>query len=209
MTGIGARFGMQCGSGAMIIAIDGPAASGKGTLAKRIADHLGLPCLDTGLLYRAVARDVAARGFRLDDRWAAPRRGPQPRRRQPSAIRGCAAPQAGDAASIVARIPEVRAALLAYQRAFAAPARRRRARRPRHRHRRLPGRRRQDLRHRHARGPRQAPFPRAARPAPRPSPSRHVLADIVRRDERDAAPRQRPHAPCPRRRSCSTPRTWI
>ena len=51
----------------MIIAIDGPAASGKGTLAKRIADHWGLPCLDTGLLYRAVARDVAIRGFRLDD----------------------------------------------------------------------------------------------------------------------------------------------
>jgi cytidylate kinase len=44
----------------MIIAIDGPAASGKGTLAKRIATLWGLPCLDTGLLYRAVARDVAA-----------------------------------------------------------------------------------------------------------------------------------------------------
>ena len=42
----------------MIIAIDGPAASGKGTLAKRIAQHFGLPYLDTGLLYRAVARDV-------------------------------------------------------------------------------------------------------------------------------------------------------
>jgi len=43
----------------MIIAIDGPAASGKGTLAKLVARHWGLPCLDTGLLYRAVARDVA------------------------------------------------------------------------------------------------------------------------------------------------------
>ncbi len=48
-----------------------PAASGKGTLAKRLADHLGFHCLDTGLLYRAVARDVAARYFRLDDCWAA------------------------------------------------------------------------------------------------------------------------------------------
>lgn len=51
----------------MIIAIDGPAASGKGTLAKRIADHFGLACLDTGLLYRAVARDVLARGASLED----------------------------------------------------------------------------------------------------------------------------------------------
>jgi len=46
----------------MIIAIDGPAASGKGTLAKRIAARFGLHHLDTGLLYRAVARDVQRRG---------------------------------------------------------------------------------------------------------------------------------------------------
>ena len=44
----------------MIIALDGPAASGKGTLAKRIADHFGFHHLDTGLLYRAIARDVRA-----------------------------------------------------------------------------------------------------------------------------------------------------
>jgi CMP/dCMP kinase len=102
----------------MIIAIDGPAASGKGTLAKRIADHWGLPCLDTGLLYRAVARDVAVRGFRLEDRWAALA---QARSLDPSGLGDPAlrTPQAGDAASIVARIPEVRAALLVYQRAFA------------------------------------------------------------------------------------------
>jgi cytidylate kinase len=103
----------------MIIAIDGPAASGKGTLAKRIADYWGLPCLDTGLLYRAVARDVAARGFRLDDRWAAlvQARSLDPGRLDDPGLR---TPQAGDAASIVARIPEVRSALLVYQRAFAA-----------------------------------------------------------------------------------------
>jgi cytidylate kinase len=103
----------------MIIAIDGPAASGKGTLAKRIADHWGLPCLDTGLLYRAVARDVAVRGFRLDDAWAAlvAARSLDPAELSDPALR---TPQAGDAASIVARIPQVRAALLAYQRGFAA-----------------------------------------------------------------------------------------
>jgi len=43
----------------MIIAVDGPTASGKGTLAKQIAAHLGVPYLDTGLLYRAVGRQVA------------------------------------------------------------------------------------------------------------------------------------------------------
>jgi cytidylate kinase len=102
----------------MIIAIDGPAASGKGTLAKRIADLWGLPCLDTGLLYRAVARDVAALGFRLDDPWA----GLAVARSLDASSLGdprLRTPQAGDAASIVARIPEVRSALLVYQRAFA------------------------------------------------------------------------------------------
>ena len=103
----------------MIIAIDGPAASGKGTLAKRLADHLGYACLDTGLLYRAVARDVALRGFRLEDTWAAvsAARGLVPASFDDPALRGTAA---GDAASIVAKIPAVRAALLAYQRDFAA-----------------------------------------------------------------------------------------
>ncbi|MBA4173002.1 MAG: (d)CMP kinase [Hyphomicrobium sp.] len=101
----------------MIIAIDGPAASGKGTLAKRIADHFGLHCLDTGLLYRAVARDVVRAGFRFDDTWAAVAyaRGLDPATLDDPALRGAAA---GDAASVVAKIPEVRRALLAYQRAF-------------------------------------------------------------------------------------------
>ena len=102
----------------MIIAIDGPAASGKGTLAKRLADHMGFHCLDTGLLYRAVARDVARLGFRLEDASAAvaAARGLHPRELEDASLRGTAA---GDAASIVARLPEVRAALLAYQRDFA------------------------------------------------------------------------------------------
>jgi cytidylate kinase len=105
----------------MIIAIDGPAASGKGTLAKRIAQAWGLPCLDTGLLYRAVARDVTARGFKLADAWAAlalarsldPETLDDPRLRSPGV---------GEAASIVASMPEVRAALLDYQKTFAAQA---------------------------------------------------------------------------------------
>lgn len=102
----------------MIIAIDGPAASGKGTLAKRIANLFGLPCLDTGLLYRAVARDLVVRGFRLDDLWAgvAMARGVDAAELADPELR---TPKAGDAASMVARIPEVRAALLAYQRDFA------------------------------------------------------------------------------------------
>lgn len=102
----------------MIIAIDGPAASGKGTLGRRIAAHYGLAHLDTGKLYRAVARDTLKTGASPADSSAA-----------------LAAAEAldlgtlgdstlmdgrlGEAASIVASHPTVRAALLAYQRAFA------------------------------------------------------------------------------------------
>ena len=103
----------------MIIAIDGPAASGKGTLAKRVADHFGLPVLDTGLLYRAVARDLSVRGHKLDDPWAgaAIAKSLDPASLDDLGLRGA---KAGDAASVAATIPEVRAALLAYQRLFAA-----------------------------------------------------------------------------------------
>jgi CMP/dCMP kinase len=103
----------------MIIAIDGPAASGKGTLAKRIADHFGLPWLDTGLLYRAVARDVRAQGGALDDpvAAAAAARALDPASLDDPNLRGYGI---GDAASIVGRIPEVRTALLKLQQDFAA-----------------------------------------------------------------------------------------
>jgi cytidylate kinase len=102
----------------MIIAIDGPAASGKGTLARRIAEHFGFHCLDTGSLYRAVARDVELKGFKLEDIWAAvaAARGLDPLTLDDPNLRGT---EAGDKASVVARIPEVRAALIDTQRAFA------------------------------------------------------------------------------------------
>jgi len=106
-------------SAGMIIAIDGPAASGKGTLAKRLAAHFGLPHLDTGLLYRAVARTILDRNSdlaheptatlvaqsldtsHLDD--------PRLRERE-----------MGEAASLVSGFQPVRDALIEFQRRFAA-----------------------------------------------------------------------------------------
>src|SRR5262249_9869177 len=105
----------------LIIAIDGPAASGKGTLAARIAAHFGLAHLDTGLLYRAGAPDVERPGAAPEDARGAI----QAARQLDSATLhdpGLRAAGAGEAASIVARIPEVRAALLEFQRAFARQA---------------------------------------------------------------------------------------
>src|SRR5262245_20638881 len=105
----------------MIIAIDGPAASGKGTLAKRLAAHFGLRHLDTGLLYRAVARALLDAGHALDDRTraVAAARALDPARFDEILLKGHAV---GEAASIVSAIPEVREALIAYQRDFAAGA---------------------------------------------------------------------------------------
>ncbi len=102
----------------MIIAVDGPAASGKGTIARALARHYGLPHLDTGLLYRAVGIAVLRAGG--DPTSAA------------DALAACgfsdamlADPQlkseaAGHAASVVSAHPQVRAALIERQRAFAA-----------------------------------------------------------------------------------------
>jgi cytidylate kinase len=102
----------------MIIAIDGPAASGKGTIAKRVAAHYGLAYLDTGTLYRAVARDTLARGGDPADPRAALASATalDPRTLGDSDLR---APGLGEAASLVAKHPGVRKELLAYQRAFA------------------------------------------------------------------------------------------
>jgi len=103
----------------LIIAIDGPAASGKGTLAKRLADHYGLPHLDTGLLYRAVALTLIDAGLSLDDSAAASEaaRGLDVDRLDDPRLRERAM---GEAASRISAVPEVRAALLAWQRRFAA-----------------------------------------------------------------------------------------
>lgn len=102
----------------MIIAIDGPAGVGKGTLAKRLARHYGLPHLDTGALYRAVGRDVLARGGDPADVGAATdaARALDPKTLDDVALR---TERVGAAASVVAAIPEVRAALLDFQRNFA------------------------------------------------------------------------------------------
>ena len=101
----------------MIIAVDGPAASGKGTIAKALADHYGLPLLDTGLLYRAVGVQVlrhhgdpanaadALAACAFDDALLAD-----------SMLRTA---EAGDAASKASVHPAVRAALLERQRSFA------------------------------------------------------------------------------------------
>ena len=96
------------------IAIDGPAASGKGTISRAVTAHFGFAHLDTGLLYRAVGRQMlegvdpvaAARDLTAD-------------KLDESALR---TPQVAQAASRVAAIPEVRAALVDFQRAFARRA---------------------------------------------------------------------------------------
>ena len=104
----------------MIIAVDGPTASGKGTIAKALSAHFGLPHLDTGLLYRAVGRQVALNGGDPDD--------------AQDALEGCTFPdtllddpslrneETGGLASRVSVHPPVRDALFERQRAFATQA---------------------------------------------------------------------------------------
>jgi cytidylate kinase len=103
----------------MIIAIDGPAASGKGTLGRRLAAHYGLRHLDTGLLYRAVAKAVLDGGKPATDVPAATAaaKALEPATFDEAALKG---PAIGEAASLVSAIPEVRAALVTFQRDFAA-----------------------------------------------------------------------------------------
>ena len=104
----------------MIIAVDGPTASGKGTIARRLADHFGVPHLDTGLLYRAVGRQVGLDEGDPDN--------------EAHALAACAFPAAlledealrseavGSLASRVSVHPAVREALFKRQRAFAEQA---------------------------------------------------------------------------------------
>jgi cytidylate kinase len=101
----------------MIIAIDGPAASGKGTLGKRLAARYGLRHLDTGLIYRAVTKALVDAGDRLDDvdRAVAAAKALDPDGFDEKVLKSHAI---GEAASIVSAFPELRAALLAFQRDF-------------------------------------------------------------------------------------------
>jgi CMP/dCMP kinase len=102
-----------------IIAIDGPSAAGKGTLARRLAAHYRLPYLDTGLLYRAVGKRVLDAGADPADPEAAlaAARGLRAEDLQRTDLRG---PDADEAASLVAAQAPVRAELLDYQRRFGA-----------------------------------------------------------------------------------------
>lgn len=93
------------------VAIDGPAAAGKGTLSRALAAHFGFAYLDTGLLYRAVGAGVLAGGTPL-----AVAQGLQPGDLENAALRTQAV---AEAASKVAVIPEVRQALVDFQRKFA------------------------------------------------------------------------------------------
>lgn len=103
---------------AFIIAIDGPAASGKGTLARNLASHYNFHHLDTGLTYRAVAKALIDQGLPLDDEAIAARVA------QELDLKGLdrivlSAHEIGEAASKVAVMPEVRRALVEAQRKFA------------------------------------------------------------------------------------------
>jgi cytidylate kinase len=102
----------------MIIAVDGPAAAGKGTIARALARHYGLHFLDTGLLYRMVGLAVLDRGEDPHDAKAATAaaRALEPQRYRDADLRSEAV---GDAASVVAVIADVRSALLGFQRDFA------------------------------------------------------------------------------------------
>ena len=101
----------------MIIAIDGPAASGKGTLGKRLAAHYGLRHLDTGLIYRAVAKALLDAGHSPENRAraVAAAEALDPSRFDEAALKS---PAVGEAASLVSAVPEVRKAVLAFQRSF-------------------------------------------------------------------------------------------
>src|ERR1700755_297325 len=103
----------------MIIAIDGPAASGKGTLAKRLAAHYGYRHLDTGVIYRAVAHALICAGDDLRDEARAGQGALllDPVKFENPAVKS---QRVGEAASVVSAIPRVREVLIDFQRQFAA-----------------------------------------------------------------------------------------
>ncbi|HAO41563.1 MAG TPA: (d)CMP kinase [Afipia sp.] len=103
----------------MIIAIDGPAASGKGTLGKRLAHHYGYRHLDTGVIYRAVAYALLEAGSDLSDEKLAIAAAMEldPEKFGNPVLK---TQKVGDAASVVSAIPKVREVLINFQRQFAA-----------------------------------------------------------------------------------------
>src|SRR3982751_2508734 len=103
----------------MIIAIDGPAASGKGTLGKRLARHYHYRHLDTGVIYRAVAKALLDAGADLTNEVLAVSAALEldPEKFGDPALKSQAV---GEAASVVSAIPKVREVLLNFQRAFAS-----------------------------------------------------------------------------------------
>ncbi len=102
----------------MIIAVDGPAAAGKGTVAERLAAHYQLGYLDTGLLYRLIGRTMAVKGLDLDNEAAASAiaLSLDPAGLKDPNLRGR---EAGELASRIAVHPKVRSALVEFQRGFA------------------------------------------------------------------------------------------
>jgi len=102
----------------LIIAIDGPAASGKGTLARKIAAHYGLPHLDTGLTYRGVAEIMLCRGVSLEDEGQAVSIASKLDLSQLD-ISNLGRHEIGEAASKIAVFPRMRQTLVAMQRNFA------------------------------------------------------------------------------------------
>jgi CMP/dCMP kinase len=102
----------------MIIAIDGPAASGKGTLAKRLAQHYGYRHLDTGVIYRAVAHALMRTGADLSDEAlaVAAAQALDPKKFDDPVLKS---QQVGEGASVVSAIPRVREVLVDFQQRFA------------------------------------------------------------------------------------------
>ena len=201
---------------ARVVAVDGPAGSGKSTVSRAVADALGLPTLDTGAMYRCVTLAALEAGSTstTSTRWS---RWPRPRgidladgavvldgRDVSDAIRG---PEVTGAVSAVARRPEVRAVLVARQRAWVDGPRRWRRRRSRHRHRRPARCAGEGVPHRTRRRARSAPTPRRGSGRPRHRRRQRPVGDRRARH----APTRRSDARCARRtrrptRSSSTRR---
>lgn len=191
----------------MIIAIDGPAASGKGTLARRLAAHYGLRHLDTGLTFRAVAAALLARGLPLGDEEVAvaTARNLDLSRLDREVL---SAHEIGEAASRIAVLPGLARGTGGSPARLCGRRTRRGPRWTRHRHGRLPGRPGEALCNRFSRGARApshggAPRARARKPN---SPMCFPTWSGATRATRDGQ-----WLPCVKRtmRTCSTRRKWI